>query len=322
MKIFKITSLLAAFIIIVMQFALFSLFPISSVANAQQKAIEGFSFNNESPAWEKDQGPKVVIHRAVSPYAQRGSFDPFKILSQTDGLTLNYLDKGIDKAILSDTKILVIPNAYTENYRQFSTLEAPSVYTAEEISMIKNWVEEGGSLLVLADHSPFAGGTIKLSSAFGVSYMTGHTLNKASISSRINVNIDFSRDNGLLADHPITNGATGRKKISHYYAFGGQAIIAPKGAISILTTPDHFETMLAISVSREFYSAIRLPTGGQSQGAAMEFGKGRVVFMGETGGFTAQLIAGSRPFGFENPEADENKEFILATMRWLARYQP
>lgn len=318
MKIFKITALIAAIIILVAQFLPFYV----SLSFAQQKAIEGFSFKNASPAWEQGQGPKVIIHRAVSPYAQRGSFDPFKILGTSDGLRLNYLDKAIDATSLKCVKILVIPNAYTNNYRQFSTLEAPSVYTDAEILLIKNWVEEGGSLLILADHSPFAGGTIKLADAFGFSYMTGHTLNKASLSSRINVNIDFSRDNKLLADHPITNGSTGRKKITHYFAFGGQAIIAPKGATSILTTPKYFETMLGFSVSKEFYSAIRLPTGGQSQGAAMEFGKGRLVIMGETGGFTAQIIVGRKSFGFENTEADENKEFILSTLRWLARYQP
>lgn len=313
MKSFSLATIIATLAVVFVQIS-------SSVA--QQRAIEGFSYKNTSPAWEQGQGPKVVIDRAVSPYAQRGSFDPFKILSESDGLNLNYLDAAIDKTVLFDTKIFVVPNAYTDNYRQFSTLEAPSVYTDAQISLIKSWVEEGGSLLVLADHSPFAGGTIKLADAFGFTYMTGHTLNKASLSTRINVDINFSRENALLADHAITNGATGRKKITHYYAFGGQAIIAPKGATSILTTPDHFETMLGFSASRDFYSAPRLPTGGQSQGAAMEFGKGRVVFMGETGGFTAQIIAGASPFGFQNPEADENKEFILATMRWLARFQP
>lgn len=305
-------------LIIVCAFAILQ----SAFVLAQQVAIDGFSFENETPAWAKGQGPQVLIHRSVSPYVQRGSFDPFKTLSETDGLSLNYLDTAIDAKTLSSAKILVIPNAYTKDYASYSTLEAPSVYSGPEIDLIKDWVQEGGSLLVLADHSPFAGGTIKLAEAFGFSYMTGHTLNKASLSSRINVNIDFSLENGLLADHPITNGAMGRKKISHYFAFGGQAIIAPKEAVSILTTPDYFETLLGFSASRDFYSALRLPTGGQSQGAAMEFGKGRLVIMGETGGFTAQLIKGSRAFGFENPEADENKEFVLATMRWLARYEP
>lgn len=313
MKSIKIISLVVTFLILALQY---------SLSFGQQVAIEGFSFENTSPAWEQGQGPKVIIHRAVSPYVQRGSFEPFKVLITTDGLTLNYLDAAIDKNALSNASILVIPNAYTNDYRQYSTLEAPSVYSDTEIALIKNWVEEGGSLLVLADHSPFAGGTIMLADAFGFSYMTGHTLNKASLSNRVNVNIDFSRDNGLLADHPITNGSTGRKKISHYYAFGGQAIIVAKDSTSILTTPNHFETMLGFSAKNDFYSAPRLPTGGQSQGAAMEYGKGRLVIMGETGGFTAQIIEGRKPFGFENPEADENKEFILATMRWLARYQP
>ncbi|MFK7901331.1 MAG: hypothetical protein AB8B49_00650 [Nitratireductor sp.] len=305
-----------SFVLVLLQFA------IVPVANAQQVAIEGFSFENQNPAWEQGSGPKVLIDRAVSPYVQRGSFEPFKILAQTDGYQISYLDENLSKDTLDKLDILVIPNAYTKDFINFSTLDAPSVYTDAQIDEIKNWVQEGGSMLVLADHSPFAGGTIKLAEAFGFTYMTGHTLNKSSLSSRVNVLIDFSRENGLLADHPITNGSTGRQKITHFFAFGGQAIIAAPESTSILTTPDHFETLLGFSASRDFFTAPRLPTGGQSQGAAMEFGKGRVMFMGETGGFTAQILNNTEAYGFQSEEADENKEFILATLRWLAKFTP
>lgn len=287
-----------------------------------QKPIEGIKIENVSPAFAKGEGPALYLHRSVSPYVQRGSFDPFLQLAQSDGYQTFYLDEPVTKEILSKVNLFVIANAYTSDYINYSTLDAPSVYSDDEIALIKNWVKEGGRLLVLADHSPFAGGTIKLASEFGFTYMTGNALSKNSLSSLVKVHIDSKISDGSLSTHPITNGSTGRAPVSHFYAFGGQAIILPDGAKNLITIPDHFETMLGFSPSREFYTAPRIDSGGLSQGATLEYGKGKLIIMGETGGFTAQTSPDGVTFGFEEPSADENKEFILAALRWLVDYKP
>jgi hypothetical protein len=127
---------------------------------------------------------------------------------------------------------------------------------------------------------------------------------------------------GTLFDHPITNGGTGRAKIEHFYTFGGQAILPPAEAVSLMRIPDGYETLLTFDLKGEFERAPRIDSSGFSQGAVMDYGKGRVAIFGETGAFTSQIRDGNILMGFVDPVADQNEEFVLATLRWLAGYKP
>ena len=301
------------------------------LARDRQTAVTEYNYTNENPAYEAQSGPRIVIHRYVSPYLQRGSFEPFASLVRTDGFKIQWLDGPLTAEILAETDVLAIVNAYARSgagdYRNFSTMDVPSIYSETEMDLIVSWVESGGALLLLADHSPFAGGTIALAGRFGATYMTGHALRSDSISQYTYVNIDFrrtpeKRGQGKLNDHPITDGALGTGKIEHFYAFGGQAIIPPADATNLLQIPQGFEAILTFRLKEEFYSAPRIDAGGLSQGMAMTFGEGRVVIFGEAGGFTTQRIDDGEPFGLADPAADENARFVLSTLRWLAGYQP
>ena len=310
---------------------LFALVVAPAVDAQNQTADAGYRFENANPAYPDGTGPTVQIHRFVSPYVQRGSFDAFKTLIESDGFNARWLDKQISGEVLEETNVLVIANAYTKggarDFNNFSTLEAPSVYNDAEIALIANWVRDGGSLLILADHSPFAGGTIKLAEALGFTFMTGVAVHKSSISENIISNIDFRREGesrriGRLSGHPIVDGGLGRPRISHYFAFEGQAIIPPPQAASLLTIPKGYETILTLSVREEFYTAMRLDASGFSQGAVLDLDNGRIGVFGETGGFTSQVRSNVRSMGLAAPEADENAEFVLSTLRWLAKFQP
>jgi len=316
----------------------FSAHPFQTAGHAQaqtskpaQAAEEGYTFDNQSPAYALGTGPRIAVHRYVSPYVQRGAFNPFQTLVETDGFQFNWLDKQISSESLAEIDILVVSNAYTKgganDYNNFGTLDAPSVYSPDEIQIIKTWVEQGGRLLVLADHSPFAGGAIKLAEAFGFVFMTGFAIHKDSFSERVLTDIDFRREGegkqiGKLSDHPIVNGSTGRPPISHFKTFGGQAIIPAPKASSFLTIPAGFESLLTFRLRQDFNTAARLDASGLSQGATMDFGDGRIAIFGETGAFTSQSQLGAAPFGLSDPEADENADFVLATLRWLVGFKP
>jgi len=327
-----------AILIAVATWLVFIAWPAETTAQ-QQPANTELEFQNIDPAYADKSGPVVRIHRYVSPYVQRGLFDAFKQLIEGDGFRTEWLDKQLSQEALDNMDVLVVANAYTRggarDFRNFSTLEAPSVYSEAEIEMIATWVRKGGSLLILADHSPFAGGTIKLAEAFGFTYMTGIALDKRSLSENIISNIDFRRSEGgsteaggreiavgRLSDHAIVDGGLGREKISHFFAFEGQAIIPPPEATSLLVLPNGFETILTYSLFNEFFSAPRLDVSGLSQGAVMQLGEGRIAIFGETGGFTVRMPEGLPPSGFSSPEADENADFILSTLRWLANFTP
>ena len=64
------------------------------------------------------------------------------------------------------------------------------------------------------------------------------------------------------------------------------------------------------------------PTAGHAQALAMEVGKGRVVVCGEAAMLSAQVDAKSgQKFGM-NIDGIDNRQFVLNTLRWLARELP
>ena len=296
-----------------------------------QPADAAYRFENTSPAWQQNAGPRVILHRYVSPYVQRGSMEPFETLVRTDGFKFDWVDVKLTADVLDSADILVVANPYLKggrlDYRNFSTLEAPSVYSDDEIAMIHQWVDEGGALLVLADHSPFAGGAIKLMNAFGYTPMTGFAIHRKSLASWIMTDVDFRREGsgdqvGSLAAHPITDGKLGRARIDHFFTFGGQAVIPSSTATSLLNLPSDFESILTFDLQGDFDTALRIDASGFSQGAVEEVGRGRIAFFGETGAFTAQYNRNGTAFGLSVPEADQNADFVLSVLRWLARYEP
>jgi hypothetical protein len=58
---------------------------------------------------------------------------------------------------------------------------------------------------------------------------------------------------------------------------------------------------------------------GLRQGAALQFGNGRVAVFGEAAMFTAQLSGPeARPLGMNAPIARQNPQFVLNLLHWLA----
>lgn len=292
-------------------------------ANAQRQLPDNdFVFQNDSPAYAAGTGPRIVVVTTNSKFVLRGAFDPLAKLAESDGFRVARQEGTIADA-LRDADILVIANPYLESFRDFPAMTPPSAFTAEEIAEIKRYVDEGGALLLLADHAPLGGGSSDLAKAFGFEFLNGHTAEGASadIGDR-RVIILFTPENGLLASHPIANGATGRQKVTRFQAFGGQSFIPPVEAANLLTIPQGWVAIFTYRLEAELATAPRIDASGMSQGAVMDYGKGRLAVFGEAGGFSAQIIDGTERFGFNTPEGAGNPEFILATLRWLARFKP
>ena len=67
---------------------------------------------------------------------------------------------------------------------------------------------------------------------------------------------------------------------------------------------------------------------GRFQGLAFDFGKGRVVVLGEAAMFSSQFVLGTDArrmrksrlrIGLNRPDLDDNQQFALNVLRWLAR---
>jgi hypothetical protein len=88
---------------------------------------------------------------------------------------------------LAGMDLLIISNATAPD-------GAESAFTDAAIAAVEAWVGKGGSLLLIADHAPFAGAAAKLGTAFGVSFRDGYAIEMASQGKDL-----FRRGAGLAA---------------------------------------------------------------------------------------------------------------------------
>ena len=222
-----------------------------ALAQRQLPDLE-FTYANDAPAYAPGAGPQILFSTKNSEYVERGSLDPLGALAKGDGFKVSRVEGSLTGALGDPAGILVVANPFLKTYRQFPAMTPPSAFDPDEIEAVRAWVEAGGSLLILADHAPFGGGSSDLAKAFGFEFLNGHTAQTqaADVGDR-RVNITFTPDNGLSATHPITDGSTGRKKITRYQAYGGQSFIPPGDAVPLLTIPQGWSAIFTYRLEAE-----------------------------------------------------------------------
>jgi hypothetical protein len=196
----------------------------------------------------------------------------------------------------------------------------PDGIAPAERAAIDAWVRGGGSLLLVADHAPAGEAARALAAVFGVE-MTNWWAEDSEHHDATTANpgfLVFSRENGLLGQHPIIDGRSEGEAVARVVTFTGQALRAPPGAASLLK--------LAASAREYPYRRSREHEGrsaaGLSQAVAVEHGAGRVVVLGEAAMITAQtarLPDGTTiRFGMNRTDTD-NRQFALNVVHWLTR---
>ena len=302
---------------------LFVLF--TAAAHAQQAPDSAFDVSIAHPAFSAG-APHVVIDEAHNNFhTATGRYLPFANLLRSDGLRVSAGTAPFTARSLRDIGILVISNALPPRGTVRSDT-ASAAFTAAESDAVRDWVRSGGSLLLIADHAPFGSAAQVLASRFGVdmgqgyAYDTAHFFRSRAIAHPSL--LLYTRDNGLLGDHPITRGRNATERIATVVAFTGQSLSVPAGAVVLLRmSPSARE-----APTREVVAAGGgQPVGGRAQGIAMEFGRGRVVILGEAAMMSAQ-IARRNPeatdsvlrMGMNHPGTDD-KQFATNVVRWLGR---
>jgi hypothetical protein len=271
-----------------------------------------------TPAF-RGNGPRLLFDDAHHNFHRSdGRYAPFVTLMRNDGFVVTSNAGAFDASSLSGHNVLVIANAEGE------TTGGPA-FTAAEIEAVAAWVAGGGALLLIADHSPFGRAANALSERFGVSMLDAHLKDETHKDPTLPSPffIVFSRENGLLADHPITRGMTETDRIERVVTFGGQALRAT-GAVQPLLrlSPD------ARIVRDRAQPSVGEPAGPDAVHAvAIEHGRGRVVIAGEAAALTAQVITGDTAkaagvtelrVGMSRSDLD-NKQVALNIARWLVR---
>ena len=287
-------------------------------ATTVQRSDESFDAIVAAPMFSHG-GPRVLFDDGHNNFHRSdGRYAPFVTLMRNDGFAVTSNTAPFSAASLEGYDLLVIANA------DGPTPGAPAFADAE-VDAVAAWVQSGGSLLLIADHSPFGRAADAMAQRFGVQMLDAHVKDEhnsdPSVSSPFF--LLYTRGNGLIADHPITNGRSEAERLDRLITFGGQAL-------RILTAG---EPLLRLSPDAQIVRNLKEPAISEAVGAnaaaavALTQGQGRVVIIGEAAALTAQVITGdtAKTFGVTELRIGmsrgdiDNKQLALNIARWLAR---
>ena len=293
---------------------------VAAPATAQQVSDSGFSPAILQPAFAAGAGPVVAVDQAHHNFhTASGRYYPFAQVLRRDGFVVDSILTPVSAASLAPVRVLVVSNPLNGRNAGNWTLPTPSAFTAEEISVVRAWVVEGGSLLLIADHMPFAGAAAELAAAFGVRFNNGFAVDTAGDGGPDL----FRRADGTLGVHPITTGRLPGERIDSVATFTGSALQADDTYAVLLRFGPGIVSLMPDTAWQFTDATRRVAVSGWAQGVAGPFGKGRVVVLGEAAMFSAQLAGPSRqPAGMNHPMAAQDAQFLLNTLHWLAGLLP
>jgi len=286
-------------------------------ATAQQVPDRDYRPAIARPEYAIGKGPVVCLdeaHHNFHTLSER--FWAFGELLRRDGFQTVPHTSAFTVKALQHCAVLVISNAQPsdDEWDQYPH-PTPSAFTAAEIAAVHQWVEQGGALLLIADHMPLGGAAAKLAAAFDVEFMDGFAMRDPD-SDDFDL---FRTSNQTLRDHAIVRGRNAQESVTSIRTFTGQAFHAPR-AEPLLVFPAGFVGLLPKTAWKFDKDTPRVAIQGWLQGAVQPVGKGRAAFFGEAAMFSAQLAGGEKkPMGMNAPGADANFRFTLNLLHWLTR---
>jgi len=285
-----------------------------------QIADPDFKPSIAKPSYSRDH-PAIVLDEAHANFhTAAGRYKPFVDVVQADGYRVVAGTQPFTSASLANARVLVIANAVGTQFAPGP--EPPSAFSDAECDAVRDWVRAGGSLLLIADHTPFGATAFALAQRFGVEMGKGYAWTPDE-KREPSTTVTYARGSGLATNHPITRG------LRRVVAFTGQSLSVPPGATALLTFGDvAYESTAAngesdVKAFREGKPFRARKITGRAQALAFAFGKGRVVMTGEAAMFSAQVVRFTdqgKPVEFKmgmNVPGNDNQQFLLNIMRWL-----
>lgn len=300
-----------------------------SALRAQQVPDRTFRPPVPRSAFATDAGPRLCLDEGhFNFHTLDNRFWAFGELARRDGYRVSPLKTVLTADALRACDLLVISNAQP-NDKEWSTypLPTPSAFTAAEIAAVKAWVEQGGRLLLIADHMPLAGAAADLAEAFGASFTNGFAYPGTAAA-----NVEAARGggssqptlfvpkDGTLPAHTIVNGRDATERVTQVRSFTGQAFRWDAAGVQqlMILPADYVSLEPKIAWQFEKDTPVR-KVGGWLQGATRRVSAGRVALFGEAAMFSAQVAgADKRPMGMNAPLAEQNAQFTLNVLHWLS----
>ncbi len=273
----------------------------------EQASDPDFKTAVANPAYSKTH-PRVLFDEAHNNFhTTTGRYKPFVDLITQDGYQVIANKEKFSKTTLEGYDVLVISNALGPVGKR-----ASAAFTDEECDAVRDWVQAGGALLLIADHAPMGAAAEILSNRFGVDMSKGYTGDPANYDKQAGglSQLVFSRENKLLGEHPITSGRNASERLNRILTFTGQSLRGPEGSAVLLRLADTAVDKLS-GAEKEVSAA------GRAQGVALKLGKGRVVVLAEAAMLTAQISAEGEKFGMNVPGNDD-RQFSLNILHWLS----
>jgi hypothetical protein len=306
---------------------------VTSCSESAQKADADFKPRNTKISFSSGNSPIVFIDEAHNNFhTANGRYKPFSQVLMSDGYTVKPSKEKFTLEYLHQAKILVIANALDKSRRDFSP-PFGDAFDTEEVEAVKQWVSQGGSLLFIADHTPFPKVSDKLSAAFGFEFNDGHVDNAT-----------FNIDNNSLTEHVITKGNSGirddeplgiftgpigqainmgashSERITKVKTFGGSAFRIPDNAQPLLILGKNVKSLMPEIPLQVNANTPSVSVGGWYQGAVLEVGEGRVAVFSEAMMFSSQVhVPTGKKYGLVSEGADQNEQFLLNVMHWLSK---
>lgn len=285
---------------------------------SQQVPDTNFKPNISHPAYASGEGPIVYIDAGhLNFHSRQGRYRVFADLLESDGYQIIDYPGKFEKEELEKGKILVISNALSENVEDW-VIPNPSAFSKTEIAVLKQWVKEGGSLFLIADHMPFADASKDLAVEFGFEFTNGFVFDSRTDWRKSRSPSIFRLQNHSLIESLLTSGRDSSERVEQVASFTGQAFQIPEDAQSILNFDEHYINLIPDTSWVFDETTQEINASGWSQGAYKTYGEGRVVVFGEAGMFTAQLAGPNKiKMGMNHELASHNYQLLLNIIHWL-----
>ncbi|WP_370088990.1 hypothetical protein [Ekhidna sp.] len=289
---------------------------ITLFVHSQPRIDKDFRVNVGNPFFKDGLAPKVLIDEAHNNlHKKETGLHAFTRMMEDDGARVYANDTSFSSVLLKGYDILIIANALHDSNVGNWQNPCPSAFTKEEIRAVEQFVKNGGSLLLVADHMPYGGAAQDLGKAFGVKWNNGFAIRQGQHWPPS----EFDRSNNTILDSPVTMDGDFTRRISHIASFSGSVFKLPKKSQPFMVYDDS-HMILMPDVAWQFSKKTKRENSeGWVQGACLEYGNGKIVLLGEAAMITAQLGDNDHKVGMNNQEdAPENAQLALNIFRYLA----